>query len=102
MTRGIRDDWRPGPGDVARVLARLEERGFDTTGIAPGLIAMAGGEREPGDDDNESAADDEDGLVPLGEVLGQIGDDEQKRREVVLGSAAKLESLVAASGGRRR
>lgn len=67
-----RSDWRPSAGFVAGLLDRLEQRGARIEALRAGLFEMAGGEREPGSDDDEGCTnpdEDEGDLVTLGELV---------------------------------
>lgn len=94
----------PTATQVTRLLERLRELGIPTDLIAGGLLAMTRS-REPGDDDDECDADEE-GLVPLGEVLNELTKQEAERAriaaEVVRGSTGRIQELIRASGRRRR
>ncbi len=94
----LREDWRPRLIDVERVLDRVRALGIDTTYIEAGLVALAGGPREPGIDDEPAthATDDEvEDLVPLSEILATAS----IKTEIAHGSRrTRLEALIHGGG----
>ena len=76
--------WTPDRRWLAGLLSRLEERGLNAE-VARERWLRDVGEREPGDDDDVGADDeDEDGLVPLGTVLAEVSGGTRRNRIAAL------------------
>ncbi len=108
FTNLFRADWKPTAASVTRTCERLRDCGFDTTRLEPGLLAMAGGPREPGDDaePEPEPEPDEDDLAPLSAVLTQIQTEltasNAKKSEATRGRTDRLKALIDAGASARR